>query len=54
MHSWTHEAACKAEGPPTSLTATVTATTAVTSSLRQPSTATYSQHFRPELGIRYT
>jgi hypothetical protein len=39
---------------PVSLTATVTATTATVSTLTQPQTATYYQHFQPELGIRYT
>jgi hypothetical protein len=42
--------ACEAGAP----LASVTATTAVASSLRQPSTASYSQHIQPELGIRYT
>jgi TRAP-type C4-dicarboxylate transport system permease large subunit len=37
-----------------SLTATVTATTAVRGALGQPWTATYSRYVHAELGIRYT
>jgi hypothetical protein len=46
--------AAGAEGRRSSLTATVTATTTTTGALTQPSTATYYQHVRPELGSRYT